>query len=231
MLPTVLVSKSKSWQDFPDGAIVKNPPRNDFHRPSQSDKKDSKHLLGLLGRPEHAKLKSVPMAVPGERVLEMTSRLEVGRNELRVISPEPFRSSNNSAANKLTSASRPCKRRRLCLVLMIREKKIVKRVQHRERDLFVLYLKTSRKNGLIEQPNVSPLFFDQFLCIDREPFGTLKRVPRKYVRIPVAQQPLLDREDSWFKSQGDVHSAANIPAAVKEHLRAFVDQKHFTASD
>lgn len=65
-------------------------------------------------------------------------------------------------------------------------------------------------------------FYDQFQ--EASPFEGMKRVPRRYVRIPTAQQSLLERDDAWFETQETGRARyANIPAQVEADLAGFTD--------
>jgi hypothetical protein len=82
-----------------------------------------------------------------------------------------------------------------------------------------------QQNSNIDLPNpkAAPLV-DEFLSGDL--FKDLKRVPRKYVRIPRAQQDILDSKESWFNPSAEPrNSYALMPAKVREDLIVFMNQK------
>lgn len=57
---------------------------------------------------------------------------------------------------------------------------------------------------------------------DVKPFEGLKRIPRSYVSVPESQRNILDRNDSWIKSETHRLSIlANVPLDVLEDLRSF----------
>ncbi|KAK0102557.1 hypothetical protein ONS95_006168 [Cadophora gregata] len=67
-------------------------------------------------------------------------------------------------------------------------------------------------------------FVDQ-LQLDNA-FVCLKRVPRRYVRIPEDQRAILQRSDSWYEPHaGDQPRYANVPAKVMKDLIEFRDWK------
>ncbi|KAE8449513.1 hypothetical protein EG329_008122 [Mollisiaceae sp. DMI_Dod_QoI] len=63
-----------------------------------------------------------------------------------------------------------------------------------------------------------------------KPFEGLKRVPRKFVRIPEAQHELLERKDSWYEPNSEGrHTYATVPPKVRQELDQFLDkQRHRT---
>ncbi|CZR56004.1 uncharacterized protein PAC_05892 [Phialocephala subalpina] len=67
-------------------------------------------------------------------------------------------------------------------------------------------------------------FVDMFQ--DSNPFEGFKRVPRKFVRIPDAQQVLLERRDSWYKPSSEGRPIyATIPPNVREQMDAFLNRQ------
>jgi hypothetical protein len=75
-----------------------------------------------------------------------------------------------------------------------------------------------------ERQSVQVLFMDIFH--NGNPFEGLKRVPRKYVRIPEAQQSLLEHKDAWYKMHsGSQVSRARIPVTVHKDLIAFLSHQ------
>ncbi|KAL5327815.1 hypothetical protein ACEPPN_005521 [Leptodophora sp. 'Broadleaf-Isolate-01'] len=77
--------------------------------------------------------------------------------------------------------------------------------------------------GFVQQ-QAAILFVDQFQRNDA--FEGLKRVPRRFVRIPEDQKAMLERSDCWYEPQaGDRPRHANIPATVMADLTIFGDRK------
>lgn len=73
------------------------------------------------------------------------------------------------------------------------------------------------------QKMVQIFIMDQFQ--DSNPFQGLKRVPRRYVRIPESQQSLLGSKDSWYQPlDNDRPTYANLPAKVRDDLIAFSEK-------
>lgn len=75
----------------------------------------------------------------------------------------------------------------------------------------------------LQQPTQALAFVDQ---LQRDfPFEGLKRVPRRYARIPGDQKALLESQDSWFQPKEDGRSYhASIPAKVLDDLMNFIDR-------
>ncbi|KAH7400110.1 hypothetical protein BKA64DRAFT_474973 [Cadophora sp. MPI-SDFR-AT-0126] len=67
-------------------------------------------------------------------------------------------------------------------------------------------------------------FVDQLQRDDA--FVGLKRVPRRYVRIPEDQRAILERSDCWYEPKADEQTRyANIPAKVMKDLAEFRSRK------
>ncbi|EKD12668.1 hypothetical protein MBM_09237 [Drepanopeziza brunnea f. sp. 'multigermtubi' MB_m1] len=75
----------------------------------------------------------------------------------------------------------------------------------------------------LNDPNKLPLFVDQLQ--QDNPFEGLKRIPRRYVRIPGDQKVLLESQDSWFKPNLDGRPRyAAIPAQALSDVTRFMDR-------
>jgi len=82
-----------------------------------------------------------------------------------------------------------------------------------------------QQNGSADltNPKTAP-FFDEFLSGDL--FKDLKRVPRKYARIPSAQKDILESKESWFNPSTEPrNSYALMPAEVRDDFIAFLSKK------
>lgn len=76
-----------------------------------------------------------------------------------------------------------------------------------------------------------PAFYDQFQ--ESTPFEGMKRVPRRYTRIPTAQQSILERDDAWFEPQETGRPRyANLPTQVQTDLTEFIvgRSKHMSSN-
>lgn len=80
--------------------------------------------------------------------------------------------------------------------------------------------KTVIVSSKIFQETTRTLFYDAFQADN--PFQSMKRVPRKFARIPREQQSLLDREDCWYKASDQV---ANLPKSIQNGLVDFIEQE------
>lgn len=73
------------------------------------------------------------------------------------------------------------------------------------------------------------LFYDRFQELN--PFASIRRLPRKYARIPATQQEMLDRNEAWYNPTTDGRPRyANIPDGVRSDLLEFMNSTSGTRS-
>jgi hypothetical protein len=186
---------------------------------------------GLLeSAPKCAQNSSVLKPLSGEKVRDMTSRLEAKANEQQSQSPvssQPFTSVDSKNQLPFLKAQNEVEFPHLPASDSEKENsqetpKVGRKALH------------ITKSGPIdpyeqERQSVQVSFMDIFQ--NGNPFEGLKRVPRKYVRIPEGQQSLLEHKDAWYKlKSGSQASHARIPARVHKDLITFLSHQLTTQS-
>jgi hypothetical protein len=168
--------------------------------------------------------KSVLTPVSADRVSEMTSRLEAKANEQSSQSPacqsiedsgpesQPISDKNSNLEDNPGPISDDS------------EKENSQESLKAKRPAMDDTRSKPRQKANSAQEMVQISIIDQFQ--DSNPFQGLKRVPRRYVRIPESQQSLLGGKDSWYRPlDNDRPTYANLPAKVRDDLIAFSEKK------
>jgi hypothetical protein len=168
--------------------------------------------------------KSVLTPVSADRVSEMTSRLEAKANE---------QSSQSPACQSIEASgpqSQPISVKNSNLedtpgpISDDSEKENSQESLKARRPVMDDTRSKPRQKANSAQKMVQISIIDQFQ--DSNPFQGLKRVPRRYVRIPESQQSLLGSKDSWYRPlDNDRPTYANLPAKVRDDLIAFSEKK------
>jgi hypothetical protein len=164
--------------------------------------------------------KSVLGAVPADRVLEMTSKLEAKANE----------QSNQCSASQRNEASNSNNQSVSVKGLELEDMPVVSfddnEKENNQDDLEGKRPATDNTKFEPTQPadfeqeeTVQMSIIDQFQ--DGNPFQGLKRVPRRYTRIQGSQQSLLESMDSWYAPVATDRLYANLPANVRDDLIVF----------
>jgi hypothetical protein len=181
--------------------------------------------------PKCAQNSSVLKPLSGEKVRDITSRLEAKANKQQSQSPassQPLTSFVDSK-NQLTFLKTRNEVELPHFLANESEKENSEEAPKVGRKALHI-----TKSDLIdpyehERQRVQVSFMDTFQ--NGNPFEGLKRVPRKYVRIPEAQQSLLEHQDAWYKMQSNSQvSRARIPPTVHKDLITFLSHKLTTQS-
>jgi hypothetical protein len=165
--------------------------------------------------------KSVLGAVPVDRILEMTSKLEAKANKQSNQCSASQRNEASDSSNQSISVKGPELEDKPVVDFDDNEKENNqdglegKRPATDNAKFGPTQTADFEQEGTVHMP-----VFDQFQ--DGNPFQGLKRVPRRYARIQGSQQSLLETKDSWYAPVAtDKLPYANLPANVRDDLMAF----------
>lgn len=165
--------------------------------------------------------KSVLGAVPPDRILEMTSKLEAKANE----------QSNQCSTSQRNEASDFNNQSISVKGLELEDTPVVDFDDNEKENnqdglegkrpaTDNTKSKPTRPADFEQKETVHMSIIDQFQ--DGNPFQGLKRVPRRYARIQGSQQILLETKDSWYSPVAtDRLPYANLPANVRDDLIVF----------
>ncbi|PVH89476.1 hypothetical protein DL98DRAFT_101991 [Cadophora sp. DSE1049] len=161
--------------------------------------------------------KSVLEPVPESKVAAMKSKLDAKANVQRNQSLTPLGSSSSADVGsglKLAGSDMPS---HASLPDDNEKENSQEFAEHQE-------IPHSQPGAAVVVQQCTTDFVDQLQRDDA--FVGLKRVPRRYVRIPEDQRAILERSDCWYEPQaGDQPCYANIPAKVMKDLTEFRTRK------